>query len=126
MRSKSNLTTLSPELRLKNRSQNRKRLSEIGFAACCNLLLLCIYGLPACAIALLLGILPQWGKLVAAFVGPLGYAVLFAVIAGLLSRPFHKAIIPGKFPKDLQHPIYRKRPSTIASPSIFSALRYPG
>jgi len=43
------------------------------------------------------------------FAAPTLYAVFFVIVAGLLSCPFHKAIIPGKFPRSLQHPIYRKR-----------------
>jgi acetyltransferase-like isoleucine patch superfamily enzyme len=40
---------------------------------------------------------------------PLLYGFVFVLTAGLLSRPFHKAIVPGKFSRDLDNPLYRGR-----------------
>lgn len=42
-------------------------------------------------------------------VAPLGYATLFMLVAAAISRPYQRAIVPGKFPRDLSHPVYRAR-----------------
>jgi carbonic anhydrase/acetyltransferase-like protein (isoleucine patch superfamily) len=84
-------------------------MNSFRFHSACSCMLLTIYGLPACFIALLASALSGWWNLPVIFVAPLLYAILFAVTAGLMSWPFHKAIMPGKFPRDLQHQIYRKR-----------------
>ncbi len=40
---------------------------------------------------------------------PLVYAVVFALVAGLLSIPHHKGIVAGKFPRNVGHPVYFHR-----------------
>lgn len=40
---------------------------------------------------------------------PLGYPTLFVLTAAAISRPHQRAIVPGKFPRDVAHPIYRAR-----------------
>lgn len=81
--------------------------SLIGFAS--TLLLTLIFGLPAAAVfALLHGKTGGW-QVLAVVISPLLYAMLFAVTAGVLSLPFHKAIVKGKFPRDVKHPVYRGR-----------------
>lgn len=40
---------------------------------------------------------------------PIFFALLMVFIAGGLSLPFHASIRPGKFPRTLDHPTYRRR-----------------
>lgn len=48
-------------------------------------------------------------KIVAATLSPFVFAFLHLLVAGLLSMPFHKAIVPGKFPRNLSHFVYGPR-----------------
>jgi UDP-3-O-[3-hydroxymyristoyl] glucosamine N-acyltransferase len=77
--------------------------------AFCSLLTSLIYGLPACGVYILLSAADAAWWLPAVFIAPLWYAVLFAMTAGTLSLPFHGAIVRGKFPRDVRHPVYRGR-----------------
>ncbi len=71
---------------------------------------LVIFGLPLAVVVVPLVLWPDARLLAAtAVAGPMIYSVLFVLTAGLLSIPFQKAIIPGKFPRDLLHPVYGKR-----------------
>jgi len=73
-------------------------------------ILILIFGLPVLLVALpaiIWPVLPVW--IATLLLGPLAYAALFVTTAGVLSLPFQKAIIPGKFPRDLSHPIYGRR-----------------
>jgi carbonic anhydrase/acetyltransferase-like protein (isoleucine patch superfamily) len=73
-------------------------------------ILLLIFGLPLAVMGLPYALYPAaWVLILTLFVAPLGYALLFVLTAGLLSRPFQRAIIPGRFPRDLTHPVYRAR-----------------
>ncbi len=73
-------------------------------------LLLLIFGLPAAVLGAMLDCswhsLWRWPALV---FSPLAYAVSFALTAGLLSLPFQSGIVAGKFPRNVRHPVYRKR-----------------
>lgn len=75
----------------------------------CALMLCIIFGLPAAAVYLLVSAVPGGWQVAAVVIGPLLYAVLFVTTAGLLSLPFQKCIIRGKFPRNLRHPVYRGR-----------------
>ena len=72
-------------------------------------MLILIFGLPGSAIIPLVGMTTGACYLAALIVAPFGYAVLFAVTAGALSLPFRKAIVKGKLPRDVRHPVYRGR-----------------
>lgn len=68
-----------------------------------------IYGLPTVVVA-------EWvhrtvgpWRVPTLLIAPMLFATLFVVTSGLLSLPFHRAIVAGKFPRDLLHPIYRGR-----------------
>jgi carbonic anhydrase/acetyltransferase-like protein (isoleucine patch superfamily) len=69
-----------------------------------------IYGVPAlaasCATAAQTAIAARAAVIIAA---PLLYATLFAVVAGALSLPHQKGIIPGKFLRRLSNPVYYDR-----------------
>lgn len=69
-----------------------------------------IYGLPALVLGLSLWAIPApYALIVTAAVVPLAYPTLFALTAAAISRPFQHAIVPGRFPRDLGHPVYRAR-----------------
>jgi carbonic anhydrase/acetyltransferase-like protein (isoleucine patch superfamily) len=70
----------------------------------------CIYGLPLAVVGVAYAFWPEWWVLlVTLFAAPLVYPLVFVLTAGLLSVPFHRAIVAGRFPRDLTHPIYRAR-----------------
>jgi carbonic anhydrase/acetyltransferase-like protein (isoleucine patch superfamily) len=73
-------------------------------------LLVFIFGLPLLATGLFVhlarGSAWIWPLLLFA---PLVYTVAFVLTAGVSSLPFQSGIIAGKFPRDLRHPVYRKR-----------------
>jgi carbonic anhydrase/acetyltransferase-like protein (isoleucine patch superfamily) len=48
-------------------------------------------------------------RFVALCASPLVFTLFFLMISGGLSVPFQKAIIRGKFPRDLKHPVYGPR-----------------
>lgn len=69
-----------------------------------------IFGAPLVAIGGLLQF--TWGTSwiwLISIIGPLLYTVIFILTAGLLSLPFQSGVVAGKFPRDLQHPIYMRR-----------------
>lgn len=71
---------------------------------------LAIFGVPTvCAMILPLTASHLFLKGAALFFAPLIFSLLYVLTAGLLSRPFAKAIIPGVFPRDLKHQIYGAR-----------------
>ncbi|MBF0495816.1 MAG: hypothetical protein HQK58_04465 [Deltaproteobacteria bacterium] len=43
------------------------------------------------------------------FISPLTFSLAYVLTAGLLSLPHQKAIIPGKFPTRIDHPVYGRR-----------------
>jgi acetyltransferase-like isoleucine patch superfamily enzyme len=73
--------------------------------------LVLIYGLPLVGLSFLGSALPGGALPRALFLlaAPVLYAVGFGTVAGLLSTPFHRAIVPGSFPRDLRLPAYRNR-----------------
>jgi acetyltransferase-like isoleucine patch superfamily enzyme len=76
-----------------------------------TLFVVLILGVPAATLAAVGGVLPAglpW-RVGFALVAPFAYAVLYVLVAGLLSVPFHGSIRPGKFPRDLTNPAYRAR-----------------
>jgi carbonic anhydrase/acetyltransferase-like protein (isoleucine patch superfamily) len=69
-----------------------------------------IFGLPLAVVTAPAIFFPQpFVILVTLFFLPFLYSCLFVLTAGLLSRPFQKAIVEGKFPRDLKTPLYRSR-----------------
>ena len=69
-----------------------------------------IFGLPLLLLgAPLLAWPSPWLAAALLLLGPLLYTTLFVLTAGLISLPFQRAIVPGKFPRDLSHPVYRAR-----------------
>jgi NDP-sugar pyrophosphorylase family protein len=48
-------------------------------------------------------------KIIYCFISPWIFVFFYVLTAGILSFPFQKSIISGKFKKDLANPIYRKR-----------------
>src|ERR1700729_2420556 len=87
----------------------RKSLSAFRFNCLCGAMVSAIYGGPAIAAWLPIRLLGKSWILVGILFAPMFYAFAFAITAGLLSRRFIGSIIAGKFPRDLTHPIYRKR-----------------
>lgn len=49
------------------------------------------------------------GKIIFLMMAPMTFMCLFLFFSGFLSTPFHGAIIPGKFARDLKHPVYGPR-----------------
>lgn len=49
------------------------------------------------------------GTLAAVLIAPAVFAFSYVTIAGLLSRPHQRSIVPGKFPRSLEHPVYIDR-----------------
>lgn len=69
-----------------------------------------IYAIPAVACAALIALAPSlWSRVVAIAVVPLVASTALVVTAGLLSVPSRRAIIAGKFPRSLSHPVYGPR-----------------
>ena len=81
------------------------------FHAAAAVLLTLIFGLPVLGLAALSSALPASSIAHAAFLvlAPVLYALGFVLTAGLFSLPFHRAIVPGSFPRDLSAPAYRHR-----------------
>jgi acetyltransferase-like isoleucine patch superfamily enzyme len=70
----------------------------------------CIFGLPLVVLGLPCALGGTgWILLLTLFAAPLVYPLLFVLTAGCLSVPFHRAIVAGRFPRDLYHPVYRAR-----------------
>lgn len=53
--------------------------------------------------------LTQAQKLGVLAAAPFVFSLLYIMMAGVLSIPFHKAIVPGKFPRDVKHRVYGAR-----------------
>ena len=72
--------------------------------------LVLIYGLPGIATLMLAKVLAAMplGFLFAGF-APFVYALSFVLVAGLLSLPHQRGIVPGKFVRTIANPIYRHR-----------------
>lgn len=61
------------------------------------------------ALSPLLLIEPLWGRLLWTAAIPAVFALAYVLVAGLLSLPHQRAIIPGRFPRRLDHPLYFHR-----------------
>ncbi|MBF0537312.1 MAG: hypothetical protein HQL03_03560 [Nitrospirae bacterium] len=69
-----------------------------------------IFGLPLCIVVTPFWLINNIGSRVALLmIAPIVYVVTFILTAGLLSLPHQKAIIKGRFPRKLDHPIYGRR-----------------
>lgn len=69
--------------------------------------LLLILGLPVTLTGLPFMVLDNsLAKVVFLFFSPLIFSILYVLTAGLLSLPHQKAIIKGKFPRKLDHPVF--------------------
>lgn len=84
---------------------------RLPFALISALILTAIYAIPALVLVAAASQLPSLPLQIAALavLAPLGYPALFVIVAATISRPHHKAIVAGKFPRDVDHPIYRAR-----------------
>lgn len=81
----------------------RKRL----FPILSGVILCTIFGLPLAAVTLAFQLARDLGeKFAVSLLSPVLATILFVVLAGTLSLPFQRYIIPGKFPRDLNHPVY--------------------
>ncbi len=70
----------------------------------------CIFGIPFVASLLpVLSVDQTFWKAILLFTFPVVFSVCFVVIAGLLSKPAQRAIVAGKFPRDLKNPLYALR-----------------
>src|SRR5947209_7375177 len=69
-----------------------------------------IFGLPLASVVALWAVGDSliWHALVAV-TAPMLYAVLFLIVASLLSLPHQKGVVPGRFPRKLSHPVYFHR-----------------
>jgi carbonic anhydrase/acetyltransferase-like protein (isoleucine patch superfamily) len=86
------------------------RMRKILFFALSPLYLLLIFGAPFAICASLYLSAPLLSlRLLVLFVAPILYSVLYLLIAALLSLPHQSAIIAGRFPRDIAHPIYFHR-----------------
>jgi carbonic anhydrase/acetyltransferase-like protein (isoleucine patch superfamily) len=82
----------------------------LPFSVITHAVVVAIYGLPLAAILGIASALQEPVARLAWFaLAPVVYAALFILVAAGISRPFQKAIIPGRFPRDVTHPIYRAR-----------------
>ncbi len=80
------------------------------FFALSSLYLLLIFGAPFAICALLFLSATSFSlRLVALLISPIFYSVLYLLFAALLSLPHQGAIVPGRFPRDVSHPIYFHR-----------------
>lgn len=81
------------------------------FHAIAALLLTLIFGLPVLGLAALARVLPDSALVQGALLvaSPVLYALGFVLVAGVASRPFHRWIVPGSYPRDLRLPAYRGR-----------------
>src|SRR5690349_8382785 len=61
------------------------------------------------ATAPLLFLESPWLRMAWLFAAPLVFCVSYVLIAGLLSMVGQRAIVPGKFPRDLKHQVYGPR-----------------
>ncbi|MGA2871059.1 MAG: hypothetical protein ABSF34_18100 [Verrucomicrobiota bacterium] len=86
-----------------------KNLLAILFNISSTAMLVLICGTPALMAWLPIRLLPGIWIFAGVFFAPFIYALGFVLTAGLLSRPFRSGIVAGKFPRDLSHPVYRKR-----------------
>jgi len=69
-----------------------------------------ITGVPlAVALYPVLAARSAWARLSLLVIAPAVYTLLFVLIAGGLSRITARAIVPGRFPRDLNHPVYGPR-----------------
>lgn len=89
---------------------NLSRLRAAAYPVLSLMYLIVIFGLPlvVCSDLWHVAATRDWQS-VALLGCPFLYAVLFALFAGLLSIPHQKGIIPGKFPRNVGHPIYFHR-----------------
>jgi carbonic anhydrase/acetyltransferase-like protein (isoleucine patch superfamily) len=74
--------------------------------------LILIGGLPLVAVALLMrsaSAAGGWALVAAVLVAPSLYVVLYILVAGALARLTIRAIVQGRFPRDLGHPVYGPR-----------------
>jgi carbonic anhydrase/acetyltransferase-like protein (isoleucine patch superfamily) len=72
--------------------------------------LVLIYGLPLALAAIPAVLAPEpWLRVAAVAAAPVIFAAAFVAVAGTLSLPFQRAIVRGKFPRDLKHPVYGPR-----------------
>jgi carbonic anhydrase/acetyltransferase-like protein (isoleucine patch superfamily) len=82
----------------------------LPFSVITHAIALAVYGLPLAAIAAVSAALPgPAAPLLWLAAAPLVYPTLFVLIAAVISRPFQRSIVPGKSPRDVQHPVYRVR-----------------
>ncbi|MBF0555158.1 MAG: hypothetical protein HQK96_11485 [Nitrospirae bacterium] len=69
-----------------------------------------IFGLPLCIVVMPFLLTNSIGLRMALLViAPISYVITFIITAGLLSLPHQSAIIKGRFPRNLDHPIYGRR-----------------
>jgi carbonic anhydrase/acetyltransferase-like protein (isoleucine patch superfamily) len=74
------------------------------------LYLLSIFGVPFAICASLYLFAPSLSfRLLVLVVMPILYSILYLLIAALLSLPHQRAIVAGRFPRDVGHPIYFHR-----------------
>jgi len=86
-----------------------QRSVSFAVSLICVLMLTAIFGLPAGVGFLVIKASVGAWQVLAVILAPLLYSVVLVVTAGVLSLPFHKAIVKGKFPRDVRHPVYRGR-----------------
>ncbi len=72
--------------------------------------MLLIFGIPTTlAFGPLVLAYPIWVKLTCLLLSPLVFSFSFVLVAGLLSKPHQKGIVAGRFPRDINHPVYGHR-----------------
>lgn len=72
--------------------------------------LACIFGIPFVASMLpVLSTNETITKALLLFSAPIAFSLGFVLISGVLSKPAQKAIVAGKFPRDLKNPVYGLR-----------------
>jgi carbonic anhydrase/acetyltransferase-like protein (isoleucine patch superfamily) len=78
--------------------------------ACVPVFLVVIFGVPlAMACAPVFFVQTSYAKITLVCFGPLVFVWSFVLLSGLLSRPFQRAIIKGKFPRQLTDRVYGPR-----------------
>ncbi len=85
-------------------------MRKVAFSVLAPLYLLVIFGLPLVACALLYVAATIFiAQMCVMLLMPLLYSALYVLVAALLSLPHQKAIVAGRFPRSVAHPVYFHR-----------------
>lgn len=84
-------------------------MTKYGIQTLCVFYLFVIFCIPFCVAILPAIYLTGLLKVIFIIFSPFVFSITFAIVAGLLSLTGRKAIVAGRYPRSLQHPIYGVR-----------------